>query len=170
LLPYLVAEATRRSALVWIEVPGSPARAAWHVWHDGAAYVVSGEGEQPLPELEGATTAAVHVRSADKLGRLLTWQAEVRRLEPDSELWQAVVPLLLAARLNLPDSADAEQRWGRRCTVHQLSPVDGAVTAGADLPQESLAAPPRPSPATTATPLPFTLTRRGRRARQRRRA
>jgi len=46
----LVEEATKKSGLIWVRGPGSPARALWHAWHEGAACVVGdGPGEQPLP-------------------------------------------------------------------------------------------------------------------------
>ncbi|NEE53039.1 hypothetical protein G3M55_51635, partial [Streptomyces sp. SID8455] len=46
----LVEEATKKSGLIWVRAAG-PARAVWHVWHEGAAHLVGdGPGEQPLPE------------------------------------------------------------------------------------------------------------------------
>ena len=63
----LVAEACRKSDVLWISLPGLPQpRAAWHVWFDGAVYLVSGDGEQELPGLEAAETVEVTVRSKDK--------------------------------------------------------------------------------------------------------
>jgi len=53
----LVAEATRRAGVVWLTVPGQDkAYPAWHLWREppGAAYLVTGPGEQPLPGLAGA--------------------------------------------------------------------------------------------------------------------
>ncbi|MFD5348029.1 hypothetical protein ACFWJY_30855, partial [Streptomyces anulatus] len=67
----LVEEATKKSGLVWVRGDG-PARAVWHVWHDGAAHLVGGgPGEQPLPEgLADGGRAEVTVRSKDKGGRI----------------------------------------------------------------------------------------------------
>ncbi len=63
----LVEEATKKSGLIWVQGPGSPARALWHVWHEGAACVVGdGPGEQPLPGLADGAEAEVTVRSKDK--------------------------------------------------------------------------------------------------------
>lgn len=63
----LVEEATKKSGLIWVEGPGGPARALWHVWHEGAACLVGdGPGEQPLPGLTDGGTAEVTVRSKDK--------------------------------------------------------------------------------------------------------
>lgn len=66
----LVEEATKKSGLVWVNGPGVPARALWHVWHEGAACLIGdGPGEQPLPGLTDGGPAEVTVRSKDKGGR-----------------------------------------------------------------------------------------------------
>lgn len=39
----LVEEATKKSGLIWVRGPEGPARALWHVWHEGAACLV-GDG------------------------------------------------------------------------------------------------------------------------------
>ncbi|MDQ6875153.1 MAG: hypothetical protein M3042_08860 [Actinomycetota bacterium] len=156
----LVAEATKKSDLVWLAAPGLPATAAWHIWQDGAAYVVTGPGEQPLPGIAGTPTCAVTVRSADKLGRIVTWEAAVTRVLPDSDEWAAVAPVLLAKRLSLHDAAGAAQRWAAECAVLRLAPTGRLLEAGESLPSDSGAAPPRLTPATTAVPVPFTIGRR----------
>src|SRR5262249_8012370 len=48
---------TRRTGVIWLAAPGGDRPApAWHIWRDppGAAYVVTGPGEQPLPGGAGA--------------------------------------------------------------------------------------------------------------------
>ncbi len=163
----LVEQATRKSGLVWLGVPGQPAPvAAWHIWQDGAAYVVTGPGEQPAPGLADATTCAVTVRSTDTGGRIVTWQAAVSPVEPGGEQWRAVVPALLAGRLNLPAAAEAEERWARTCTVVRLAPTGDLIEAGDTLPDGSLATPPPPSPARSPLRVPFTLRFRKRRRRR----
>lgn len=165
-VPPLVAEATKKSGLVWITVPGHRPVAAWHLWRDDAAYVVTGPGEQPIPGLAEATRCDVTVRSTDKGGRIVTWRADVSPVLPDTDAWAEVVPAMLAARLNLPDAADAEGRWAQTCTVLQLAPTGELPEAGDSLPIGSLAEPPPPSPARTRTRIPFTV---GRATRPRRR-
>ncbi|MEN3361842.1 MAG: hypothetical protein V7637_5824 [Mycobacteriales bacterium] len=162
-VPPLIAEATKKSDLVWVSVPGQPRPfGVWHVWRDDAAYVVTGGGEQPAPGLAGATGCDVTVRSADKGARIVTWRASISRLTPGTELWQDVVPAMLTARLNLTDAAGAEQRWARSCAVLRLTPTGDLVESGDTLPAGSLAGPPPPSPARTTTRVPFTLGRRPR--------
>ncbi len=101
--PAVIAAATKRAGLIWITVPGAARpRAAWHVWLDGAAYVLTGPGEQQVPGLDTAPAAAVTVPSKDTGGQLLTWDAAVSRVDPAGPGWTAVAAALLAGRLNPP--------------------------------------------------------------------
>ncbi|TXS53340.1 hypothetical protein EAO75_03820 [Streptomyces sp. uw30] len=152
----LVEEATKKSGLIWVAGPGVPARALWHVWHEGAACVVGdGPGEQPLPGLADGGEAEVTVRSKDKGGRLVSWAAKVVELAPDSEEWEATVAELKGKRLNAPDGEAMPARWARECRVLRLEPTG----ATAPLPDGSLAEAPLPSPATTRQPIPAGLPR-----------
>ncbi|MEV6396896.1 hypothetical protein AB0M39_19275 [Streptomyces sp. NPDC051907] len=151
----LVEEATKKSGLIWVR-GDSPARALWHVWHEGAAHIVGdGPGEQPLPGLTGGGTAEVTVRSKDKGGRLIVWTAAVSELEPHSQAWEAAVAELKGKRLNAPDAEQMTERWARECRVLRLAPQ----SVHASLPEDSQAAPPLPTPATTRHPIPAGLPR-----------
>ncbi|MDX3852500.1 hypothetical protein [Streptomyces sp. AK02-01A] len=151
----LVEEATKKSGLVWVRGSG-PERALWHVWHEGAAYLVGdGPGEQPLPDLADGSAAQVTVRSKDKGGRLVAWTAAVTELAPHSTEWETAVAELKGKRLNAPDAELMTERWARECRVLRLSPRD-AIT---ELPHGSLAAPPLPTGATTREPVPASLGR-----------
>ncbi|MFE5794035.1 hypothetical protein ACFQ8C_15855 [Streptomyces sp. NPDC056503] len=150
---FLVEEATKKSGLVWVRGTG-PARALWHVWHDGAAHVVGdGPGEQPLPGLADGATAEVTVRSKDKGGRIVAWTAAVRQLTPGTDAWDAAVAELKGKRLNAPDGEAMPERWARECRVLRLDPH----TATTAFPDGSLAAVPLPSGATTRHPVPAAL-------------
>ncbi|MFD5743917.1 hypothetical protein ACFXJM_07880 [Streptomyces massasporeus] len=152
----LVEEATKKSGLVWVQGPDGPARALWHVWHEGAACLVGdGPGEQPLPGLADGAEARVTVRSKDKGGRLVTWTARVTELAPGSEAWDAAVAELKGKRLNAPDGEAMPGRWARECRVLRLEPTG----ATAPLPDDSLSEPPLPSPALTRRPVPAGLPR-----------
>jgi hypothetical protein len=152
----LVEEATKKSGLIWVKGPGVPARALWHVWHEGAACLVGdGPGEQPLPGLADGGTAEVTVRSKDKGGRLVSWAAKVVELAPGSEAWQAAVGELKGKRLNAPDGEAMTDRWARECRVLRLEPTGTTVP----LPEGDLAAAPLPTPATTREPIPAGLPR-----------
>jgi hypothetical protein len=157
----LVAEATKRAGLLWIELPELPQpRAAWHIWHDGAAYVLTGgEGEQPLPGLPEAAHVTVIVPSKDTGGRLVTWVAEVTEVEPGTSEWDAVVPLLAKERLN-GDQGQAE-RWAHESYVMRLAPTGAADTGH---PAGYAAVRPVPTPATTTGRRPFMLGAKHRKA------
>ncbi|MEV5977849.1 hypothetical protein [Streptomyces sp. NPDC052114] len=151
----LIEEATKKSGLIWVEGTG-PARALWHVWHEGAAHLVGdGPGEQPLPGLVDGERAEVTVRSKDKGGRVVAWTAVVSELAPRSEEWEAAVAELKGKRLNAVDAERVTERWAEQCRVLRLAPLD-ALT---DLPEGSLAAAPLPSAATTRMPVPAGLPR-----------
>jgi hypothetical protein len=153
----LLAEATGKAGLVWI-TPDGAARAhpVWHHWQDGAAYVLGEGGEQPLRGLAGVLRATVTVPAKSTGGRVLTWMASVTTVPPGSEEWTKVIAELFPKRLNVPDGRQAPERWARESTLLRLDPTGETL----DLPDESGAAPPPPSPATTSGPLPFVLGRR----------
>jgi hypothetical protein len=154
----LVEEATKKSGLIWVRGASGTERALWHVWHEGAALVVGdGPGEQPLPDLVDKGAATVTVRSKDKGGRLVGWQADVVELGPGTEEWTAAVGELKGKRLNAPDAETMPQRWARECRVLRLEPVPGAGVVPAS--EGALSAPPLPSPATTRNAVPAGLPR-----------
>ena len=170
----LIEDAVKKSGLVWIKA-ASTARASqpvWHVWHEGALYVLTGGIEQPAPggldglaPDDGAARALVTVRGKDTNGRLATFETTVTRITVDSEEWSVVVPALQAKRLNLPDGAAAPERWARECTLWQLRPT-GTVTETVDEPSTtSHAVAPPPTPARSRVPRPLHL--RGRPSRNR---
>ena len=120
-MPTLVAEATRRSGVVWVSADGTSPRLVWHLWHDDAMYLVGGGGEQPLPPLED--TAVVVVRSkAGQSGRVVEWAADVTPVLPGTPLWDEVAPRLAAERLNASAADDLPRRWAASSTVLRLSP------------------------------------------------
>ena len=149
----------KKAAIAWLTVAERPSYPVWCLWVDGALYLVSGADEQPTPGLDGAATALVSARG-DHGGRIVTWTADVSRVEPDSELWTNVVPQLAGKRLNSTGAEDLAARWAESSVVWRLSPVVGdPAEAGGTLPDGSLAAPARPTPATTPAHRPFRLHR-----------
>ena len=153
----LVDEAVKKAAVAWVSVGGGPAYALWCLPLDGALLVVTGPGEQSAPAWPTPTEARVTLRG-DHGGRIVTWPARVSRLRPGTEEWDTAAPLVAAKRLNAPGpSADLVERWAAEgCALNRLAPA-GAPVAGADLPAESLAEEPRPTPVVRATRKPFRL-------------
>lgn len=159
LAPLLIDEATKKSGLVWVGTPAAVSP-VWLLWHEGSAYVLTGPGEQSADGLAEGVPTTVTVRSKDKGGRLVTWEAAVTALTPGAEDWDAIVPLLMGKRLNLVDGEAAAARWAREAAIHRLTPTGRLVEspgASGSMPDGSLAAAPPPTPATTDVPMPFTV-------------
>jgi hypothetical protein len=132
----LIAEATKRAGLVWITIPGQGRpRPAWHIWRTvaaagahppGAAFLVTGPGEQPLPGLGEAGQVSVTVASSQTGGALVTWTADVSRVVPGTPEWDEVIGPLVAGRLNAvlaPGETSPAGRWARTGAVFRLSPA-----------------------------------------------
>jgi hypothetical protein len=161
----LIAETCSRGEVVWLRPPGSArAVAAWHVWHDDALCVLSGAGEQTLPELAGPVE--VVARGKATLARLVTFEAHAYRLPPGSAAWLEATAELAAHRLNEPDPAGARARWASAGTVTMLRPVALTASGNGTDDDPADAAPPARGPATTLGRMPFHLgRRRGRKTR-----
>ena len=153
----LVDEAVKKAAVAWVSVDGGPAYGLWCLPLDGALLVVTGAGEQSAPGLADATAAEVILRG-DHGGRIVSWPARVTRLRPGTEEWEAAAPLVAAKRLNASGpTADLVTRWAEQgCALNRLAPA-GTPLAGADLPADAQAEPPRPAPVVRATRKPFRL-------------
>ena len=175
----LIEEAAKKSGLLWVRAVALPrgvgpghAQPVWHVWQDGAVFVLTGGIEQPVPGgldaldlTDESVRAFVTARGKDGNSRLVTFEVTVATVVPGSEEWDAVVPALVSGRLNLPDGAAAPQRWAGECTLWRLHPT-GVVSETPDDPSTaSHAAAPPPTPARSRVPRPLHL--RGRPARNR---
>lgn len=160
----LVAEVCKKSSLVWVRPTGATnAQAVWHGWVDGAVHVVTGGREQPLDGVPDGTEVEVTARSKDTGGRVVTFRAVARDLEPGSEAWDAVVAELHGKRLNASDGEAQPARWAQESRLVRFDPADRLVEGPGHLSHRSHAAEPVPTPATTRGPLPFVLGRRARR-------
>lgn len=163
----LTAELGKKTGVCWLRY-GDPAgserlsaeHAAWHVWQDGALYVVSGGNEQPLPGIADVQTVEVIMRSKDSGGRLLTWVGEASVVRPGDELWEPVTTALVAGRLNLDDLTTAAAEWAESSVVTRITPTDRLVESPASVSDEAHRATPLPTPATTRGALPRVLHRR----------
>ena len=64
------------------------------------------------------------VRSkASQNDRVVSWVADVSRVEPGSPAWELAVPLLHEKRLNAPDGEQQPERWARESLVLRLTPT-----------------------------------------------
>ena len=120
--PALIAEATKKAAVVWLSVGRATPYVVWCVPIADALYVVSGPGEQAAPGLADATSVDVTARG-DHGGSIVTWSARVERVEPGSEDWTAVALTVAGKRLNATGSADdLAARWARDAVLVRLIP------------------------------------------------
>ncbi|HEY6594287.1 MAG TPA: hypothetical protein VI011_09280 [Asanoa sp.] len=155
----VVDEAIKKAAVAWVSVDDGPARALWCLPLDGSLYVISGHGEQPAPGLAGAATAQVSLRG-DHGGRIVTFLAEVRRVQPGDDEWNGVAPQVAGKRLNASAAAEAlVETWAMDNPLSCLTPIDDTAVTRPSLPDDSEAAPPRETPAARVTRKPFRLHR-----------
>ncbi|MFK3985446.1 hypothetical protein ACI2K4_34365 [Micromonospora sp. NPDC050397] len=150
----------KKASIAWVSVDGGPGLALWCLPLEGGLYVVSGPGEQRAPGLSDATTATVTLRG-DHGGQIVTWPAEVTRLVPGTEQWEANAPLVAAKRLNAAGTAaQLVERWAADgCALNRLAPAGVPLAEGGSLPAGSGAEVPRESPAVRQTRKPFRLHR-----------
>ena len=119
----LIAEATRRSGVVWVVGGAGPGRLVWHLWHDGAAHLVVDGTEQPLPQVRSGDRVLVIVRSRQRQAdRVVQWWATVLEVAPGSPGWRTLAPLLAAQRLNAPDGEHQPARWATGSRILTLTP------------------------------------------------
>lgn len=116
----LIEEGAKKSSVLWISLAGRDLL-AWHVWHDGAIYVVTGGEEQSLPGLAEASRVRVTLRSKDNGARLIAFDAEVEVVDQASS--PAAVAVLAKERLNASDAPTLPSRWASGSSVVRLTPA-----------------------------------------------
>ncbi|MET1061604.1 MAG: hypothetical protein ABWX71_01810 [Aeromicrobium sp.] len=118
----LVADLAKKSGLVWVSYAGR-SHAVWHEWVGDAVAVVSGGTEQALPDIAAQPVVTLLLRSKSTRARVAEAEARVEVVAPGSEHWDTVTSALRSGRLNLTDSGDAIERWGRESVVVRLVPT-----------------------------------------------
>lgn len=164
-VPSLIGEAMKRTAVVWLTYDGSGfPRPVWHAWDDGAAYVVSGGPEQPLPGILGVDYVTVTAKAKESRARLVTWVASCEVQVPWTQEWREAVDVLRPERLNAATREALADIWAAESSVLRLSPTGELTEQPGNYPDGSLAVPPPGSPATTLGPTPWVAHRRPRHA------
>lgn len=113
-----ITEGAKKSGICWLALDRT--RLAWHTWHEGAIYVVTGGEEQRLPGLAERESVHVTLRSKDNGARLVDFDAVVTVVDQRAE--PAAVAALVKDRLNAPDSEHLADRWASGSTVVRLTP------------------------------------------------
>ncbi|AWS46682.1 hypothetical protein [Streptosporangium sp. 'caverna'] len=118
----VIEEGAKKSSVLWLSLDRP--RLAWHTWHDGAIYLVTGGGEQSLPGLAETDQVQVTLRSKDNGGQLVAFDASVEVVN-QAEAAEAVAALA-KERLNAVDGARLAERWATRSQVVRLTPREPA--------------------------------------------
>ncbi|NBE95974.1 hypothetical protein FE391_25850 [Nonomuraea sp. KC401] len=113
-----IEEGAKKSGILWLTLDRP--RLAWHSWHDGSIYVVTGGEEQQLPGLDALDRVHVTLRSKDNGARLVEFDAAVSVV--DQAAAGDAMAALAKERLNARDSEHLAERWARECTVVRLTP------------------------------------------------
>jgi hypothetical protein len=117
--------ALKKGSICWITIPQPDgteiARPAWYVQQGQKLFVVKGETEQELPNLEHNDVVDVTVKSKDIKAAIGVLTCDVRVVTEQDE-FERIAALGLGTRLNLRDGDAALERWKQHCTVVELSP------------------------------------------------
>ncbi|MER5998892.1 hypothetical protein [Nonomuraea angiospora] len=113
-----IEEGAKKSGILWLTLDRP--RLAWHTWHDGAIYLVTGGEEQALPGIDALDRVHVTLRSKDNGARLVEFEAAVAVV--DQAAAADAVAALAKERLNALDSEHLTERWARDSTVLRLTP------------------------------------------------
>jgi hypothetical protein len=124
----LIEEGAKKSGVLWVRLDGRD-RLAWHVWHDGAIYIVTGAGEQSLPGLAEASRVQVTLRSKDNGAALISFEADVRVVDQSDSSEAGAVAALAKERLNAVDAPGLAARWASGSSVVRLAPDPAARPA-----------------------------------------
>ncbi|MPZ87237.1 MAG: hypothetical protein GEU81_04005 [Nitriliruptorales bacterium] len=142
-------KALQKGSILWLEVPQPRDRRGrdvdphqqpvWFVLDSGKVYVLSGPGEQQVPNLGDVSEVKLTVRSKDHRSRIVQVPASVRVVPPDDALFNRIGRSGLGKRLNLRDGDEALERWRANCTMVELTAR--FRPAGSRPPQPRAAAP-----------------------------
>ncbi len=117
--------ALKKGSICWLRTPQLDgrelSRPAWYVQQGSKLFVIKGDGEQQLPNLERCDEVTIDVKSKAVKAAIGALEATVR-VVTDAEEFERIATLGLGTRLNLRDGQDALERWKRDCTLVELTP------------------------------------------------
>lgn len=118
-------QALKKGSILWVSIPqqdgSSVSRPAWYVQQGTKLFLLTGEGEQHLPNIEHCDVVRLTVKSKEVNAAIGEMDADVRLVD-DAEEFERVAGLGLGERLNLHDGQDALARWVDTCTMVELTP------------------------------------------------
>lgn len=133
-----VTAALAKSKVAWLLLPPDSTVPCWYAASDDTAYIVGGEGEQPIPELPGELR--IILRDKETRRAIGPVPARATRVQPDSDEWAAATGALLAARQSNPPSG-LQEHWAAQCAVWALEVGEQLSTHHAEPPHPSQAPP-----------------------------
>lgn len=117
--------ALKKGSICWVRIPQPDgaviSRPAWYIQQGKKLFMVKGETEQALPNLERNDVVTVVVRSKDVRSLIGELTCDVRVVD-DPDEFDKIAALGLGTRLNLPDGDGALARWRENCKVVELTP------------------------------------------------
>lgn len=117
--------ALKKGSIMWVTIPqqegGTVSRPAWYVQQGTKLFVLTGEREQHLPNIEHCDVVRLTVKSKEINAAIGEMDADVRVVDDDEE-FQRIAGLGLGERLNLQDGPDALARWTETCKLVELTP------------------------------------------------
>ena len=134
-VPGPVDAALSKSTIAWLSVGQADGtevtKPIWYGYDQGRVYVLTGEGEQEIPELAGpAKHVRLIVRSKDVQSRVGDVMCIAQTLSKDADWERIAREVLVARRLNLRDGEKAVDRWKKDCEIVVLTPVIVSQPAG----------------------------------------
>lgn len=118
--------AWKKSDVVWIDIPQRDGtditRPAWFVAEGDKLYVITGEGEQQLTNLENTDRVGLTVKAKDVKATIAQIEADVRVLDNESDEFTRIATAGMGNRLNLKGGNDALERWRATCRFVELTP------------------------------------------------
>lgn len=118
--------ALKKGSIMWLTIPqpggSAVTRPAWYVQQGKKLFVIKGEGEQQLPNLEECDEVTITVKSKDVKATIAEAPATVEVIPNDSDQFGKIADLGMGNRLNLPDGENAATRWRETCVLVELTP------------------------------------------------
>lgn len=132
-----VTTALAKSKVAWLLLPPDHTVPCWYAASGDTAYLVGGDGEQPIPDLP--SELRIILRDKETRRAIGPVPARASRVQPDSEDWNTATSALLGARQSNPPTG-LREHWAAHCTVWALQVDEPLPAHHAD--------PPQPSPVT----------------------
>ena len=128
-----VTAALAKSKVAWLLVPPDLTVPCWYAGVGDTAYIVTGEGEQPIPPLP--SEVRIILRDKETRAAIGPEHAHARRVWPGWEEWDTATTALLATRQNTP-AGDRRAFWAEHCVVWAIEVTPRGATSATDSPDD----------------------------------